>query len=50
MSTQAKPSLGRLVRPIRSFLILACLLQAVSAVAGVAPFAAVSELARVLPA
>ena len=36
------------MRPIRSFLILACLQQAVSAVAGVAPFVAVAELARVL--
>ncbi len=48
MSTRAKPSLGRLVRPIRGVLILACLLQAVGAAAGVGPFIAVSELARVL--
>ena len=48
MSAQAKPSVGRLLRPIRGVLALACLLQAVSAVAGVAPFVAVAELARVL--
>ena len=48
MSTQAKPSLAQLVRRIRGVLILACLLQAVGAAAGVGPFIAVSELARVL--
>ena len=48
MSVQAKPSLGRLLRPVRGVLVLACLLQAVSAVVGVAPFVAVSELAQVL--
>ena len=48
MSTQAKPSLGRFLRPIRGVLILACLLQAVAAAAGVGPFIVVSELARVL--
>lgn len=48
MSARARPSLGRLLRPVRGVLVLVCLLQAVSAVAGVAPFAAVSELARVL--
>ena len=48
MSVRTKPSLGRLVRPIRGVLILACLLQAVGAAAGVGPFIAVSELARVL--
>ena len=48
MSTQAKSSLGRLVRPIRGVLILACLLQAVGAAARVGPFIAVAELARVL--
>ena len=48
MSTQARPSLGRLIRPIRGVLVLACLLQAVGAAAGVGPFIAVAELARVL--
>ena len=48
MSTQAKPSVGRLLRPVRGVLILACLLQAVGAAAGVGPFISVAELARVL--
>ena len=47
-SRPAKSSVGRLVRPIRGLLILAPLLQAVSAIAGVVPFVAVAELARVL--
>jgi len=48
MGTALAPPLGRLLRPVRGVLILACLLQGVSAVAGVGPFVAVSELARVL--
>ena len=38
----------RILAPVRNVLRLACLLQAVSAVAGVVPFIAVAELGRVL--
>ena len=48
MSAGGEKPIGRLVRPVRGILVLACLLQAVSAAAGVAPFVAVAELARVL--
>ena len=41
-------SVGRLIFPLRKLLILACVLQAISAVAGVAPFIAVAEIGRVL--
>ena len=48
-SAEQKPSsVGRLVFPLRKLLILACLLQAIAAAAGVAPFIAVAELGRVL--
>ena len=40
--------IGRLLAPVRGTLILACVLQAVSAAAGVVPFIAVAELGGVL--
>lgn len=39
---------GRLIRPVRGMLVVACTLQALSAIAGVIPFIAVAELGRVL--
>ncbi len=51
MTSDAKdgaPKIGPLIEPVRGRLVLACCLQAVSAVAGVAPFIAVAELGRVL--
>jgi len=47
-SKAKKASLGLLLAPVRGVLVVACLLQAVSAIAGVAPFIAVAELGRVL--
>ncbi|MEO0974269.1 MAG: ABC transporter transmembrane domain-containing protein, partial [Pseudomonadota bacterium] len=41
-------TVSRLIEPVKGRLYLACLLQGVGAVAGVAPFIAVVELARVL--
>lgn len=46
-STEESP-VGRLITPVRRTLLIACTLQAISAAAGVAPFIAVAELARVL--
>ncbi len=44
-----KPSpVGQLIAPVKSTLLLACLFQAVSAVAGVMPFIAVAEVGRAL--
>ncbi|MEO1061613.1 MAG: ABC transporter ATP-binding protein [Actinomycetota bacterium] len=40
--------LGELLRPIRGKLVLACALQAASAVVGLVPFVAIAELAREL--
>ena len=40
--------IARLIAPIRSVLVIACLLQALSAATGVAPFIAVAELGRLL--
>ena len=39
---------GRLIAPVKRTLMIACIIQAVGAAAGVAPFIAVAELARVL--
>lgn len=44
----ARSPVGQLIAPIRRKLLLACLLQAVSAAAGVLPFVAVAELGRAL--
>ncbi|MEM9127488.1 MAG: ABC transporter ATP-binding protein, partial [Pseudomonadota bacterium] len=41
-------AVSRLLRPVRTTLIIACVLQGISAVAGIAPFIAVVEIARVL--
>lgn len=43
-----KSPVRQLVAPVRSMLLLACCVQALGAVAGVAPFVAVAELSRVL--
>ncbi|MEM9038545.1 MAG: ABC transporter ATP-binding protein [Actinomycetota bacterium] len=40
--------LGELIRPIRSKLILACLMQAVASIAGLVPLIAIAELAKEL--
>ncbi|MEO0423859.1 MAG: ABC transporter ATP-binding protein [Pseudomonadota bacterium] len=44
----AAGTVSRLIEPVKGRLYLACVLQGVGAVAGVAPFIAVVELARVL--
>lgn len=41
-------SVGRLVRPLKRTLAVACLLQAISSALGVMPFIAVAEIGRVL--
>lgn len=41
-------SVGRLIAPVKRVLVVACLVQAIGAVAGVTPFIAVAELGRVL--
>lgn len=41
-------SVGSLIAPVKGVLVIACLVQAIGAVAGVAPFIAVAELGRVL--
>ncbi len=45
--TKTSP-MGRLLAPVRGRLWLACVIQAIGAAAGVAPFIAVAELGRVL--
>ena len=48
-TAKGNPSpVGRLLRPVRGMLIVACTLQALSSAAGVIPFIAVAELGRVL--
>lgn len=39
-------ALGRVLRPVRNAVVLACVLRAVGTVAGIVPFAVVAELAR----
>lgn len=47
-SAKPRSASARLMRPIRGTLWIACLVQAIGAAAGVAPFVAVAELGRVL--
>ena len=49
VSDKGGPSpIGRLLRPVRGVLALACTFQALSAIAGIVPFIAVAEIGRVL--